>query len=93
MAMAITAKEYDWTCPLVHNENEIIIRGGRHPLQEACVDQYISNDTVMAGTSKEGRLHILTGPNNSGKVMSCTPPPSSLRSTASCNATLASHVI
>ena len=41
------------------------VRGGRHPLQELSVNQFIANDTKIGG--EDARLHLLTGPNSSGK--------------------------
>ena len=41
------------------------VRGGRHPLQELSVNQFIANDTKIGEDS--ARLHLLTGPNSSGK--------------------------
>jgi DNA mismatch repair protein MSH5 len=41
------------------------IQGGRHPLQELCVGQFIANDTHMPEDAR--RMKLLTGPNASGK--------------------------
>ena len=41
------------------------VRSGRHPLQELSVNQFIANDTKIGGDA--ARLHLLTGPNSSGK--------------------------
>jgi DNA mismatch repair ATPase MutS len=71
MAMALTAREYSWCRPTMISENEIEIFEGSHPLQEACVEhQFVKNDTKLGAIHETGRLHIITGPNNSGKVLS-----------------------
>ena len=41
------------------------IVNGRHPLQEKTVIPFIPNNTCMG--EKGGRVHLLSGPNSSGK--------------------------
>jgi len=67
LALASSAKEYTYTSPtlLDASENRIEIIGGRHPLQELCVPQFIVNDTFI--NTDKGRVKLLTGPNASGK--------------------------
>ncbi|KAF4524171.1 hypothetical protein B566_EDAN010627 [Ephemera danica] len=62
-AMAAVAKEHGYVRPILTEDREIEIREGRHPLQELCVSEFVPNDTE----SMNGGLHILTGPNASGK--------------------------
>ena len=44
---------------------DLKVRGGRHPLQELSVNQFIDNDTKIGGDS--AKLQLLTGSNSSGK--------------------------
>ena len=44
---------------------DLKVRGGRHPLQELSVNQFIDNDTKIGGDS--AKLQLITGPNSSGK--------------------------
>ena len=53
--------------PKLTNENIIKIRNGRHPVVEQNLpvgQRYIPNDTEL---NQESRIHIITGPNMSGK--------------------------
>lgn len=51
----------------------IEIRGGRHPLQELCVEVFIPNDTKLRPNDQldqngvNGKAILLTGANYSGK--------------------------
>ncbi|XP_011270058.1 MSH5 protein, variant [Capsaspora owczarzaki ATCC 30864] len=65
LALASFAREYNYTQPVMMEENVLDITGGRHPLQELCVDTFIPNDTDLSVQS--GPVHIVTGPNASGK--------------------------
>ena len=66
MAFAIVSRENNWVRPrLVGGGQGLAIRGGRHPLQELTVTQFIGNDTRLGGDAPP--LHLLTGPNSSGK--------------------------
>ena len=69
-------KHLDWTLlaletfqlqvkPDMREGGGLKVRGGRHPLQELSVNQFIANDTKIGEDS--ARLHLLTGPNSSGK--------------------------
>ncbi|KAJ3616976.1 hypothetical protein Zmor_008898 [Zophobas morio] len=65
-ALAAVALELGYDCaPVFHFSNRLIIRNGRHPLQELCVEQFIPNDSVFE--AKNSRIQIFTGPNASGK--------------------------
>ena len=44
----------------------LYITGGRHPLQELCVETFVANDTALCA-EREGALQLVTGPNASGK--------------------------
>jgi len=57
---AYISREYDYSKPEISDKNEII--GGRHPVLEQIVDNFVPNDT-----SFEKPIHIITGPNMAGK--------------------------
>jgi len=65
LSMATASVENDLVKPTLVDRNIIEIQGGRHILQEICAETFISNDSIMKEES--GRLHVLTGPNASGK--------------------------
>ncbi|KAF2722777.1 hypothetical protein K431DRAFT_221307 [Polychaeton citri CBS 116435] len=48
-ALAEGAKQYGFCRPKVRDDNAIKIRGGRHPLQERTVSQYVPNNTLLVG--------------------------------------------
>jgi DNA mismatch repair protein MutS len=65
---ANNALQYHYRKPLLHNEAELIIKDGRHPVIERNLpigESYISNDLELNKT--EQQVIILTGPNMSGK--------------------------
>lgn len=65
ISLSVHAKEYNYVCPELTEENILNIKGGRHPLQEMYVTPFVANDTLV---EKEAlRMKILTGPNASGK--------------------------
>ncbi len=65
LALATVARDNDWCKPEVSHDEELIIRNGRHPLQEQCVQTFVANDSRM---SKEtGKVMVMTGPNACGK--------------------------
>ena len=53
--------------PQVDDGDELVIRGGRHPVVEMCLqnEPFIPNDAYLGGT--DDRLLVITGPNMSGK--------------------------
>ncbi|MBW0454180.1 MAG: DNA mismatch repair protein MutS [Candidatus Kinetoplastibacterium crithidii] len=63
-ALAQHAFIYEWTCPTISNENEIIIKSGRHPIVEAHIETFVPNDCFL---NNEQRMLIITGPNMGGK--------------------------
>lgn len=65
IAFASTAKESNYVKPVLTEDSVLDVKGGRHPLQELCVNPFIPNDIAFNGTS--GQMKILTGPNASGK--------------------------
>jgi dsDNA-specific endonuclease/ATPase MutS2 len=65
IALALVAKENNYTRPVLTEERVLEIEGGRHPLQELCVDDFVPNDTFSR--VKHSLMKIITGPNSSGK--------------------------
>lgn len=63
-AFAQAAARYDYRAPELVEEPLIEIGGGRHPVVERQVDNFISNDTRLAPTR---RMLLVTGPNMGGK--------------------------
>ncbi|XP_014674149.1 PREDICTED: mutS protein homolog 5-like [Priapulus caudatus] len=64
ISLATAAMEYNYVQPELSSRNELLITGGRHPLQELCVPSFVPNDT---SSTHQGRVKVLTGPNSSGK--------------------------
>ncbi len=64
---AYCASRYNYVKPTVEDSDEIIIRDGRHPVVEQIFTQegFVPNDTLL--NCNEEQLHIITGPNMSGK--------------------------
>ena len=74
--MATFAKEFELTRPVMTESNIYEIEDAYHPIQRLCVDQFIPNTMKLDGNYRLQRntkfrsgkhIHILTGPNNSGK--------------------------
>ncbi|MBW1880127.1 MAG: DNA mismatch repair protein MutS, partial [Deltaproteobacteria bacterium] len=65
--LAEVAVRERWTRPEVDEGTAIHIRGGRHPVVEALMDEerFVPNDTSL--DTEERQLIILTGPNMAGK--------------------------
>ncbi|CAM9849725.1 unnamed protein product [Ectocarpus fasciculatus] len=64
LALASVAGDFGFVRPEVVEDNVIMIKNGRHPLQEMAVDHFIPNDTFIADGS---RVVLITGANCSGK--------------------------
>ncbi len=64
---AYCASKYNYVKPTVEDNDEIIVRDGRHPVVEQIFTQegFVPNDTLL--NCHEEQLHIITGPNMSGK--------------------------
>ena len=62
--MAVTK---NYCRPEIFEDCRLVIRNGRHPVIEAVLEAgaFVANDAMM--TTDEERIHILTGPNMSGK--------------------------
>jgi DNA mismatch repair protein MSH5 len=64
ISLSTIAKENNLTKPEVVDDPILIIKGGRHILQEITVDNFIPNDTFC---TPEKNIALITGPNGSGK--------------------------
>lgn len=66
-ALAEIADRYHYVRPVVNDEDEILIRDGRHPVLErmGLLERFVPNDTQM--DTREHQVLILTGPNMAGK--------------------------
>ena len=64
---AIVAEDYEYCMPTVDDEDEILIKDGRHPVIERMIDggSFVENDTYL--NRRDDRLSIITGPNMAGK--------------------------
>ena len=67
-AFAERADLLGYTEPVFTNDPVLMIEGGRHPVVENQVEQYIANDIHLGAVTREGRqMLIITGPNMGGK--------------------------
>ncbi|WP_136807986.1 DNA mismatch repair protein MutS [Desulfosediminicola flagellatus] len=66
-SLAEVAQRYNYTRPVISDDNEIIIREGRHPVIERSLPsgKFVPNDTHLDHDSQQ--LQIITGPNMAGK--------------------------
>ncbi|MFN0111133.1 MAG: DNA mismatch repair protein MutS [Blastocatellia bacterium] len=64
-SLAEVAAQRNYVRPLLHEDDEIEIRGGRHPVIETLGERFIANDLLVNNTTD--RLLIITGPNMGGK--------------------------
>ncbi len=66
-SLAECASQYSYCRPRVDNSDVLLIRGGRHPVLDAVMQdsRFIPNDTILDGD--ENRMMIITGPNMAGK--------------------------
>jgi DNA mismatch repair protein MutS len=66
-ALAITAKENNYTRPRITEDGVINIEDGRHPVIEKIIQSgsFVSNDTLI--DTEENMLLLITGPNMAGK--------------------------
>jgi DNA mismatch repair protein MSH5 len=62
-SLAVVAVEANYVRPILTEGGDLTIINGRHPLLERITDHFIPNSTV----TDTARVHILTGPNSSGK--------------------------
>ncbi len=66
-ALAEVAARYGYVRPEVTQDNEIVIRDGRHPVVERMLPQgaFVPNDTHLS--NQDAQIIVLTGPNMAGK--------------------------
>ena len=64
---AVVARERNFVRPTVNDSTEFSVRGGRHPVLEAAMEDaaFVPNDVTLGGD--DARVVILTGPNMAGK--------------------------
>ena len=55
-----------FTRPIMSSNPVLRIINGRHPLQELCVDAFVSNSVDL---DSKNPIIVLTGPNSSGKTV------------------------
>jgi DNA mismatch repair protein MSH5 len=70
VALAEAANEHNWVRPEFDGDSDyhgLVINQGRHALQELIIPSYIPNDL----NAKGGNVHVITGPNCSGKSVFC----------------------
>jgi DNA mismatch repair protein MutS len=63
-ALAEAAARHDYCCPVFSDQPGIHIEGGRHPVVERQVEEFIANGCRLAPTR---RMLMITGPNMGGK--------------------------
>ncbi len=64
--MAECASRYNYTKPRVHEDDELAVTDGRHPVVERHTgDAFVPNDVALNGT--DSQVMLLTGPNMGGK--------------------------
>lgn len=66
-ALADLAVKRGYCCPEIHDDDQLVITNGRHPVIEAVLPpgSFVSND--LHSSIETNRILILTGPNMSGK--------------------------
>lgn len=65
LSLACLAYDNNYTCPEFNNNQDIVIKDGRHPVIESRLkDSFIPNDTLL---NQEHCLWVITGPNMGGK--------------------------
>lgn len=64
ISLGVIAVEQNLTAPTIIDQATVIIKGGRHLLQELTVDNFVANDAFLSGDRNVG---LITGPNNSGE--------------------------
>ena len=63
-ALALHARDNDWTAPELTDTPEILIEAGRHPVVERSIERFTPNDCTLNNTQ---RMLLITGPNMGGK--------------------------
>jgi len=69
-SFATIAIEHNYTCPVINESGDFIVKNGRHPVLEQILPlgTYVANDITLSSTDDKKTLFmILTGPNMAGK--------------------------
>jgi len=69
-SFAVLAVEQTYTCPIINESGDFVIKNGRHPVLEQILPlgTYVSNDIELsASNTEQTQFMILTGPNMAGK--------------------------
>ena len=69
-SFATVAVEQNYVCPEINENNDFVVRNGRHPVLERILPlgAYVPNDLELSAEGKNAtQLMILTGPNMAGK--------------------------
>ena len=64
ISMGTIASELNLVRPQMTEDNVLVIKGGRHVLQEMTVETFVKNDTLL---TEDKNIALITGPNGSGK--------------------------
>lgn len=64
LSLGAIAQEYRMVAPQIVDEPVLVIKGGRHLLQEQTVDNFVPNDTLL---TEQKNIALISGPNSSGK--------------------------
>lgn len=66
-SLSEAASRYNYICPKMNTNGEIIIKDGRHPLVERILERelFVPNDTEL--NHHESEIMVITGPNMAGK--------------------------
>lgn len=64
ISLGMIAFENNFCRPEIADINVIVIKNGRHPLQELAIDRFVPNDTLI---TPDRNIALITGPNSSGK--------------------------
>lgn len=64
ISLGIMARECNLSAPQIHDDPVIVIKGGRHLLQELTVDSFVPNDALL---TPDKNVALISGPNSSGK--------------------------
>ncbi|KAI0697886.1 DNA mismatch repair protein MutS [Cytidiella melzeri] len=59
LSFAEASRAYDFQRPVMTDENVLIVKQGRHPLQELVVDTFVPNDVFVVGADFAGDIHSL----------------------------------
>jgi DNA mismatch repair protein MutS len=66
----VALSPHSYTRPLLQNDGPLVVKAGRHPVisvlpQQQLASSFVTNDLFLSPLEN---LHIITGPNGSGKV-------------------------